>query len=78
MRPAAHEAGPVREVRLGPEVMAGEAPQVIVAPEEWQSAEAEGCWALVSCIVSRAFEFSGFTLAPSNWAPGGAQDSAAT
>ena len=27
-------------------------------------------YSLISCIVAPAFEFSGFELAPSNWAPG--------
>ncbi|HYD36174.1 MAG TPA: cupin domain-containing protein, partial [Allosphingosinicella sp.] len=57
--------------RLGGDVLAGERPQLLVAPDEWQSAEAEGGWALVSCIVSPGFEFAGFTLAPPGWAPGG-------
>ena len=29
-----------------------------------------GKWTLVSCTVAPAFEFSGFTLAPPEWAPG--------
>jgi hypothetical protein len=78
LRLAAGDAGPVREVRLGPDVLGGESPQAIVAPEEWQSAQADRGWALVSCIVSPAFDFAGFTQAPSDWAPGGAQASAAT
>ena len=68
---AASDAGPVREARLGGDVLAGEQPQMRVAPDEWQSAEADVGWALVSCIVSPGFEFEGFTLAPEGWAPGG-------
>ena len=67
---ATGDDGPVRSVRLGPDVLAGEPPQLRIAPGEWQSAEAEQGWALVSCIVSPGFEFSGFTLAPPGWAPG--------
>ena len=67
--------GPVREVRLGPEVIAGDTPQYVVAAHEWQSAAplpgTEG-YTLVSCVVAPAFEFSGFTLAPEGWRP--AQD----
>jgi len=66
----ATDAGPVREIRLGSDVLAGEQPQVRVAPDEWQAAEADRGWALVSCIVSPAFAFAGFTLAPTGWAPG--------
>jgi predicted cupin superfamily sugar epimerase len=67
---AAGEGGPVLETRLGGDVLAGEAPQRLVAPGEWQSAEADRGWALVSCLVSPGFEFAGFTLAPEGWAPG--------
>lgn len=70
LRTAADDAGPVGTVRLGGDVLAGEQPQLLVAPDEWQSAEAERGWALVSCIVSPGFEFDGFTLAPPGWAPG--------
>ena len=66
---AASAAGPVEEVRLGPDVLAGEAPQHIIPPGHWQAATAGDGWALVSCIVSPAFEFSGFELAPPGWAP---------
>ena len=64
------DAGPVRTSRLGADVAAGEQPQLRVAPGEWQSAEADRGWALVSCIVSPGFDFAGFTLAPTGWAPG--------
>src|SRR5215211_6737415 len=48
---------------------AGEQPQVVVPAGAWQSAESLGDWTLVGCTVAPAFEFSGFTLAPKNWAP---------
>ena len=67
---AAGDEGPAREIRLGPDVLAGEQPQWRIEPHEWQSAEADRGWALVSCIVSPAFEFAGFTLAPPGWEPG--------
>jgi predicted cupin superfamily sugar epimerase len=60
----------VTTVRLGGDVLAGERPQLRIAPGEWQSAEADRGWALVSCVVSPGFEFAGFTLAPPGWAPG--------
>lgn len=66
---AASEAGPVRSARLGSDVTAGEQPQLRVGPDEWQSAQADRGWALVSCIVSPGFEFDGFTLAPPGWSP---------
>jgi predicted cupin superfamily sugar epimerase len=71
LRTAAGDDGPVSEARLGGEILAGEQPQLRVRPGEWQSAEAADGWALVSCIVSPAFDFAGFTLAPPGWSPGG-------
>ena len=70
LRTASDDSGPVRTARLGSDVLAGEQPQLRIAPGEWQSAEAESGWALVSCIVSPGFEFDGFDLAPPGWAPG--------
>ena len=70
LRTAPDDAGPVRSTRLGGDVLAGQRPQLLIAPDEWQSAEADRGWALVSCIVSPGFEFAGFTLAPPGWAPG--------
>jgi predicted cupin superfamily sugar epimerase len=66
---AAGDEGPVREARLGSDVLGGEQPQLRIAPGEWQAAEADRGWALVSCIVSPAFAFDGFTLAEPGWAP---------
>ena len=67
---AAEESGPVRGTRLGDDVLAGETPQFVIPPGEWQTATADRGWALVSCIVSPGFEFAGFTLAAEGWAPG--------
>ncbi len=64
------DSGPIRTVRLGPDVLKGEVPQQRIAPGEWQAAEADRGWALVSCIVAPGFEFSGFTLAAEGWTPG--------
>jgi predicted cupin superfamily sugar epimerase len=70
---AASEAGPVRTVRLGGRVTEGEQPQAIIPAGHWQSAvPADGGagYALISCIVAPAFEFSGFELAEPGWTPG--------
>jgi predicted cupin superfamily sugar epimerase len=71
---AGSEAGPVRTVRLGGRVNAGEQPQLIIPAGHWQSAEpaghGEAGYALISCVVAPAFEFSGFELAELGWAPG--------
>ena len=68
---AAEDAGPVADIRLGPDIIAGEAPQHLIPPGHWQATEASQGWALVSCIVSPAFEFAGFELAEPDWSPGG-------
>ena len=66
---APDEAGPVMTMHLGPDVLGGQVPQHVIAPGLWQAAEPRGGWALVSCIVSPGFDFAGFELAPSDWAP---------
>lgn len=57
-------------LRLGPDILAGEAPQAVVPAGQWQAARADNGWALVSCIVAPGFDFAGFTLAPAGWDPG--------
>ena len=69
LRTAPGDDAPVTETRLGSDILAGEAPQLCIAPHHWQAAEADRGWALVSCIVSPGFDFAGFTLAPPGWAP---------
>lgn len=61
---AATDAGPARDVTLGPDVLAGQAPQVVVPAGHWQAAAPLGAFALVSCVVCPGFRFEGFTLAP--------------
>ena len=68
---APDDSGPVTRAVLGPDVLAGEQPQLLVPPHHWQAAEPMGGWALVSCVVSPGFHFGGFTLAPDGWNPGG-------
>lgn len=54
---------------LGPEVAAGQSPNLVVPPGAWQTAESLGAWTLVGCTVSPGFEFSGFELALPDWRP---------
>jgi len=61
----------IAEVDEGPAVahvltgdLARGVPQIIVPEHHWQSAETTGEFTLVSCTVSPAFQFEGFTLAP--------------
>jgi predicted cupin superfamily sugar epimerase len=54
---------------LGPEIAAGQRPQLIVPPGWWQCAASLGAFTLVGCTVSPGFEFSGFEMAPPDWRP---------
>jgi len=64
--PNGHDAS---AVRLGPNLRAGERPQVLVPAGHWQTAESLGDWTLVGCTVSPGFLFDGFELAPPDWRP---------
>lgn len=57
-------AGPARDLRLGADVLDGDAAQGIVPEHHWQAARSTGEWTLVGCTVSPGFRFEGFELAP--------------
>jgi len=61
--------GPRCELVLGPDLLAGQSPQVVVPKGWWQAAEPQGAWTLVGCTVAPAFEFSAFEMAPAGWEP---------
>ena len=67
---AATDADAAVHHRLGPDILAGDAPQFRIPAHHWQAAHADKGWALVSCIVVPGFDFAGFMLAPPGWAPG--------
>lgn len=52
-----------RDHLLGPDVLAGDRPQVVVPKGWWQAARTTGAYSLVSCTVTPGFQFSGFELA---------------
>jgi uncharacterized protein len=60
---AATDAGPARDMWLGSDVLAGDAPQATVPAGHWQAARTVGDWTLVGCTVSPGFRFEGFELA---------------
>lgn len=64
-----HEGDAPRTSVLGPDVGAGQRPQVIVPPNAWQSAQPADGWTLVGCTVTPGFEFAHFELAPEGWRP---------
>jgi predicted cupin superfamily sugar epimerase len=67
---AASEAGPIRRMKLGPDIAMGERPQGVIAAGHWQAAESMGEWTLVGCTVAPGFEFANFEIAPEGWSPG--------
>ncbi len=54
---------------LGPDLGARQSLQHLVPVGHWQSATSLGRWTLVTCVVTPAFEFSGFEMAPADWRP---------
>jgi hypothetical protein len=66
---ASGDEPPVRHI-LGPDIEAGQRPQIVVPAGEWQSAESLGEWTLVGCTVSPGFVWDGFELAEPGWEPG--------
>ena len=66
LSPNGHEA---EAHHLGPDILVGQKPQVVVPEGWWQTAESLGSWTLVGCTVAPAFDFSGFEMAPPDWRP---------
>jgi predicted cupin superfamily sugar epimerase/acyl-coenzyme A thioesterase PaaI-like protein len=58
-----------RDWVLGPDLQAGQQPQLIVPAGTWQAALPLGRFTLCSCTVSPAFAFDGFEMAPRGWQP---------
>jgi hypothetical protein len=54
---------------LGPEIAAGQRPQLVVPAGWWQTACSLGGWTLAGCTVAPGFDFAGFELAPPDWRP---------
>lgn len=57
------------DVTLGPDLITGQRPQIIIPDNHWQRAESLGNWTLVGCTVAPGFEFSGFEMADRDWKP---------
>jgi predicted cupin superfamily sugar epimerase len=60
------EAGVVSEPVLGPDLEAGQRPQVVVPPGTWQAAEPLGAWSLVSTFMAPPYTDAGVSFA--RWA----------
>jgi len=61
--------GGIVDTLLGPDPLAGQSPQHVVRPREWQAAQVAEGWSLIACVVVPGFDFAGFELAPAGWAP---------
>ncbi|RMZ80543.1 hypothetical protein DV737_g2959, partial [Chaetothyriales sp. CBS 132003] len=67
-----NDGAPVRNKLLGPDVLNGQEPQIILQQNEWQSAESLGDWTLAGCTVTPAFDFDKFEIKEPGWQPKGA------
>ena len=54
---------------LGSDIDEAQAPQIVVPPNEWQSAQSLGDYTLVGCTVAPGFEFANFEIAPDGFTP---------
>jgi predicted cupin superfamily sugar epimerase len=54
---------------LGPDVVKGEQPQLVMPAGIWQAARSLGDYTLAGCTVAPGFEFSKFELAPEKFTP---------
>lgn len=54
---------------LGPNLGNGEVPHWPIPARAWQAARPLGAWSLCCCVVTPAFRFQGFELAPPGWQP---------
>ncbi len=66
MSPNGHDAS---AHHLGPDLLRGQRPQIVVPADHWQTATSLGAWTLVGCTVSPGFAFAGFEMAPEDWRP---------
>lgn len=57
-----HPDGRVTEPVLGPDVLAGQHPQVVVPAGTWQGSSPDGPWSLVGTTVAPPFDWAMFTL----------------
>ena len=54
---------------LGPELLLGQRPQLMVPSDCWQKSVPVDGWVLVGCTVCPGFLFEGFELAEPGWEP---------
>ena len=54
---------------LGPDVLRGERPQILVPSSSWHTATPINGWSLIGCTVVPAFQFGGMEIASDGWEP---------
>ncbi len=54
---------------LGPDLLQGQRPQLLVTKDNWQKSVPVDGWVLVGCTVVPGFMFEGFELAEAGWEP---------
>lgn len=57
-----HPDGRVEEPVLGPDLAAGQRPQIVVQPGIMQGSSSTGAWSLVGTTMSPPFDWNGFEL----------------
>jgi predicted cupin superfamily sugar epimerase len=57
------QSGKTEEFVLGPDIFAGQQPQIIVPKHAWQSAHTLGKYTLLGCTVAPGFMFEHFEMA---------------
>lgn len=67
--PLALSVSPGGDMPLGPDLGRGEILHFVVPAGAWQAARPLGAWSLCCCVVTPAFRFEGFDLAPPGWRP---------
>ena len=55
-------AGDVSEPVLGPDLAAGQRPQIVVPTDVWQGSSSTGAWSLVGTTTAPPFDWDGFEL----------------
>jgi uncharacterized protein len=66
LSPNGHDA---ESHRLGPDILMGQRPQIVVPAGWWQTACSLGEYTLVGCTVAPGFMFDQFEMAEPNWRP---------
>lgn len=57
-----HPDGAVTEPVVGPDIAAGQRPQIVVGPGTWQGSSSAGDWSLIGTTMAPPFDWEGFTL----------------